>query len=191
MIQNVPRPGGFLSLFRRAFAVLLFGFVLLAAASPGFAQDPVTPALAAEAESLIQALVALNARYQLAGPAERSQLLDELERVATERQQLLASLIEDHSDEVLRLALPQGLPSSLPNQVQAYLEEQQTVEGELEVLHVDHKDPRKSHYRYFLTTPSGKRFSLHFVRESARPFERSEGAGAWGLSEKGGTREPQ
>jgi hypothetical protein len=163
MIGNVLRPGGFLSLFRRAFAVLLFGFVLLADASPGFAQDPVTPALVAEAESLIQALVALNARYQQAGPAERSELLDELERVAAERQQLLASFIQDHSDEVLRLALPRGLRSSLPDQVQAYLEEQQTVEGELEVLHVDHKDPRKSHYRYFLRTPSGKRFSLHFV----------------------------
>ena len=163
MIRNVSRPGGFLSLFRRPFAVLLFGFVLLAGASPGFAQDRVTLALTAEAESLIQALVALNARHQLAGPAERSELLNELERVAAERQQLLASFIQDHSDEVLRLALPQGLRSSLPDQVQAYLEEQQTVEGELEVLHVDHKDPRKSHYRYFLTTPSGKRFSLHFV----------------------------
>ncbi len=163
MIQNVPRTGGFLSLFRCAFAVLLFGFVLLAGASPGFAQDPVTPALAAEAETLTQALVALNARYQLAGPAERSQLLDELERVAAERQRLLASFIQDHSDEVLRLALPQELRSSLPDQVQAYLEEEQTVEGEIEVLHVDHKDPRKSHYRYFLTTTSGKRFSLHFA----------------------------
>ena len=108
MIRNVPRPGGSLSLFRRAFAVLLFGFVLLAGASSGFAQDPVTPALAAEAESLIQALIALNTRYQLAGPAERSQLLDKLERVAAERHQLLASFIQDHSDRVAARPVPKG-----------------------------------------------------------------------------------
>lgn len=37
------------------------------------------------------------------------------------------------------------------------------IEGELEVFYVDHQDPRQSHPSYFLKTPSGERFSLHFA----------------------------
>ena len=112
-------------------------------------------------------------------------MLDELERVApTPAAPRL--VIQDHSDELLRSPCPRvavlfptsaGLPRGA-----------QTVEGSSNPS-LDHKTPVE-HYRYFLTTPSGKRFSLHFV---ANPPGLLSGArsGAGGLSEKGGTRGPQ
>jgi hypothetical protein len=115
------------------------------------------------AESLTQDLVALSTRHQLAGPAEQAQLLRELLTVARERQELLTVLIKDEPAEVLRVAIPADLRASLPAAVQALLEEEIGVEGELEVLHED-RDVG-SRYLYFLKAAGNKRFSLHFATE--------------------------
>ena len=61
-------------------------------------------------ESLTQALVALHAQYQQATPTEQARLVGQLLTAASNRYQLLASLIEDNPGEVLRVAclLPSG-----------------------------------------------------------------------------------
>ncbi len=114
------------------------------------------------AESLTQDLVALSMRHQLADPAEQAQLLRNLITVASERQQLLAALVADDPGEMVRVALPADLRAGLPAAVQALVEEEMEVEGELEVLHEDWVS--ESRYLYFLKT-AGQRFSLHFAAD--------------------------
>ena len=112
------------------------------------------------AESLTQALMTLGMRHQLADTATKSRLLSQLLTAATERQALLAAIIQDDPGEVLRLTLPADLRASLPPAVRALVEEEMEVEGELEVLHED-RDVG-SRFVYFLKT-ARRRFALHFA----------------------------
>ena len=112
------------------------------------------------AESLTQDLMTLGMRHQLADTAIKSRLLRQLLTAATERQALLAAIIQDNPREVLRLTLPADLRASLPPAVQALVEEEMEVEGEHEVLHED-RDVG-SRFVYFLKT-ARRRFALHFA----------------------------
>ena len=85
------------------------------------------------AESLTQELMTLGLRHQLADTATKGRLLSQLLTTATERQALLAAIIQDNPREVLRLTLPADLRASLPPAVQALVEEEMEAEGELEV----------------------------------------------------------
>jgi len=114
------------------------------------------------AERLTQDLPALGVRHQLADPATQAQLLRNLLSLATERQQLLATLVEDDPGEVLRVAVPADIRAGLPPAVQALIEEASELEGELEILHED-RDVG-SRFVYFLTTIRG-RFALHFAAD--------------------------
>jgi gametolysin peptidase M11 len=120
------------------------------------------------AESLTQDLVTLGMRHQLADTATKAQLLSQLLTAATERQALLATLIKDNPGEVLRLTLPADLRASLPPAVQALVEEEMDVEGQLEVLHEDHDV--ESRYVYFLKT-TRRRFALHFAADPPTHLE--------------------
>ena len=112
------------------------------------------------AESLTQELVALGMHHQLADTATKAQLLSQLLTAATERQALLATLIQGDPGEVLRLTLPADLRASLPPAVQALVEEELEAEGELEVLHED-RDVG-SRFVYFLKT-ARRRLALRFA----------------------------
>jgi uncharacterized repeat protein (TIGR01451 family) len=142
--------------------VFTLGMVLCAAAGLALAQYASPPGPNPAAENLTQDLVAKNARYHRASPAEQVQLLNDLLTVAADRQQLLASLIEDNPGEVLRVALPAAIRGSLPPVVQAYIEQEVEIEGELEVQVEDRDDGHR--YRYFLDAAS-ERFSLHFAAD--------------------------
>ncbi|MGH7410090.1 MAG: NEW3 domain-containing protein, partial [Candidatus Methylomirabilis sp.] len=80
--------------------------------------------------------------------------------VAARRHRLLSAIIQDDPGAVLRAAMPAELRASLPVAVQAYVEEEMDVEGELEVLHEDRDDD--SRYLHFLKVKD-ERFSLHFA----------------------------
>jgi len=116
-----------------------------------------------QAEALTESLAALNARYRGASAAARGQVASEMLGLAAERHELLSALIEKNPGEVLRLALPDSVRAGMPTAVQELLEQRQELEGELEVLHVDYKDAKQSHYVYLLKTEFGERFSLHFA----------------------------
>jgi len=149
-------------------ALLLFFLTLAVGAEISVAEKAATPAPNASPESLTHTLVALTVRYQLADPSEQAQLLGDLLTVAAARQQLLVELLEDDPGEVLRLALPANLRTSLPPAVQVYVEEEVETEGTLEVLHED-RDPG-SRYLYFLEAVAG-RFSLHFAADPPTHLE--------------------
>ncbi|MGQ0591844.1 MAG: NEW3 domain-containing protein, partial [Gammaproteobacteria bacterium] len=115
------------------------------------------------AEQITRALAALEVRYQQGRNTEGPGVSGDMLRVAAERHQLLATLIEDHPGKVLQLAVPDDLRDGMPTEVQQALEQPLELEGDIEVLQVDHKDPSRSRAVYVLTTPFGERFSLHFA----------------------------
>jgi hypothetical protein len=117
----------------------------------------------ARGEDLSQDIADLSRRHGRAAGAERGRLLAELLAAAEDRRDLLADLIEDSPDEVLRLALPDRLLAAMPAEARGWLEQRAEIEGELEVLHIDMPDAAESRFAYFLKTDLGERFSLHFA----------------------------
>src|SRR5258706_10677270 len=122
-------------------------------------------------EDSTQQLLSLHGRYQHAAPAQRAQALDQLFAEAVDRSQHLASLVKTDPAAVLRVAIPDAIRSSLPSEIQPYIEKTVQLEGALEVI-LEHTHPG-SILRYFLDTGK-KRFSLHFAADP--PFNLQSGA---------------
>jgi hypothetical protein len=118
----------------------------------------------AKAEEHTLSLGRLAAAYKAAGASEKAHIEGRLAELAQQRRELLNEIIENDPAEVLRLALPSRLQQNVPRGIQPLLEQTAEMEGELEILHVDHDDPGQSRYLYFLNTPFGERLALHFVR---------------------------
>ena len=144
---------------RVIIAASFLGLVIALTPRTISAQPPPTPGPSLSAESLTQSLVAVNVKYQLAPATKRGPLLSDLLTSAATRQELLGGLMESDPAEMLRVSIPAHLRASLPPAVQALVEEEVEVEGELEVLHEDRTDG--SRYLYFLEGIEG-RLSLHF-----------------------------
>ncbi|MBM3224424.1 MAG: hypothetical protein FJZ47_11565, partial [Candidatus Tectomicrobia bacterium] len=145
---------------------------LLLWASVGLAHQPPQapiPSRHPRAESLTHELATLHTKYQMAQPATRKQLHGPLLKLATERRQLLMTLLEEHPGEVLRVAFPADLRAGLPAAVRALVEEEAEVEGTLEVLHEDRYDGER--FLCALTTPAGQRLALHFAAEPPTAVE--------------------
>lgn len=88
--------------------------------------------------------------------------MEERLRVATVRQQWLAELMERSPGEVLRQALSSAARAALAPELQALVEEEESHEGLLEVLHAH--GPQGGTYHYNLRNASGQRLALHFAR---------------------------
>ncbi len=172
-------PGRLAQLLIRSSLIALF--LLLSPDSTGgtgFTQPPASPGARGSAESLTQDFVALNAQYQLARSAKRSELLGSLLTLATTRQAHLSALIENDPGVVLRVAVPAGVRASLPAEVRDAVEEEVVVEGELEILHEDRMDG--SRYLHFLYA-YGARFSLHFAADSPMHLQTGDRVRVWGV----------
>lgn len=118
----------------------------------------------ADAEQLTRSLIALNKHLQQSDPTVRSRLLDDLFALVTERQQLLAAIVEDNPGEVLRLAVPLNVRNRLPVAVQGYLEEEVEVEGKLEAIVEEGEGWER--LNYYLKNSKG-RYALHFAGDSS------------------------
>jgi hypothetical protein len=141
-------------------AGLLVGLVLCATARFARAQNASSPGSSSAALRLTRDLVTLNARYHRAGSVERVRLMNDLLTAASERRQLLASLIEDSPGEVLQAAIPTAIRANLPAAVRGYVEQEVETEGELEVMYEDRES--ESRLLFFLKN-AGERLSLHFA----------------------------
>lgn len=87
--------------------------------------------------------------------------MEERLRVASVRQQWLAELMERNPGEVLRQALSLSARAALAPELQALVEEEESHEGLLEVLHAD--GPQGGAYHYALRKGSGQRLTLGFA----------------------------
>ena len=106
--SDFPRPISRLTLAAAFLTVIL-------AAVPARADDNPTAAVMRQSgEQLTQDVVRQQRRYQRATRAERAQAEAELRSAAMARHDLLAELIKDHPEEVLRLALPDSVAAGMP-----------------------------------------------------------------------------
>src|SRR5262245_38081160 len=92
----------------------------------------------------------------------QTQVMSDPASIAAARQQLLATLIETHPEEILRMAIPQDLRASLSSEIQPYVENEVTLEGNLTIFCEEGKE--KSCLRYSLDTGDGQ-LSLHFANQ--------------------------
>jgi hypothetical protein len=103
---------------------------------------------------LTQSLLALAARYGVAGPGERAPLEAELVIAAQGRFAVLSALLEDDPASALEAALPDDVRSNLPAWLSPYLEQDGQLDGSLSILHEDRADG--SRYHYYLHTAGGR-----------------------------------
>ena len=145
---------------RSSVAPLLLALGLAAAAQIGLARNAHPAESTDAAAHLTWTLHTLTILHRGAAVDEQAQLSGDLLSVAARRHQLLSAIIQDDPGAVLRAAMPAELRANLPPAVQAYVEEEMDVEGELEVLHEDRDDG--SRYLYSVKVKE-ERFSLHFA----------------------------
>ena len=138
---------------RRSSALL----VLFALVPSLFAQQTPKGILGEKAST---ALLQMNAAYMQTPTAQKSQALTQFRAMAAQRQQLLSSLIQTNPADVLRVAIPSDIRSTMPAMVQSYVEQTVQTQGVLEVLIEDSNSGAKVHYG--LKTTSAK-LSLHFT----------------------------
>jgi alpha-galactosidase-like protein len=149
------------------FAIALISFTLALTTNTVDAEVNkklrVTPiSLEARIQSLhqiTQRMLELFQQAQGADPSVRGSLMKQLQALASSRKQLLLELMQQHSNQVLQVALPDHIFRSLPDELQAYFEQQVELEGELEVLYEENET--ESRLRHFLKTDN-KRIELHF-----------------------------
>ncbi len=139
-----------LIVFRSAVAATMVALLLALGVTPVWAQAGSRSAV----ESLTQDLVRL---------AHQQAPLQTLRNAATARRQRLLGLMENDPAEVLRVAIPAAVRAGLPAAIQPDVEEEMTLDGEMQVFHEDYA--KSSRYRHFLQTAT-ERLSLHFAVEA-------------------------
>ena len=142
---------------RRVLAILIFFSFSIA----GIAQQSNRSKL----EQLTTDMVRLNSQYQASSSSNKSAVLQELTAVAAQRRDLLNSLMESDSAEVIKVALPRGVRASLPNEVLPSTEQNVDAQGVLEVsmeMHgpMDHLSGMTVHYGL---TVGNQHLRLHFA----------------------------
>ena len=142
------------SLHAYAFLWLLLVSLSPAGAAPG----------GRSAEALTRALEALAARPADDDPGVAAVQLEQLLAAAEERRALLAELTETDPEAVLENALSAERLAGLPRGIQAKLEREVELEGELEVVVEDGEGWSRT--RHVLKDASGKRRSLHFAEQA-------------------------
>lgn len=158
--SNIVAEGAFST--RSQFVRLILAFLLMVSSHFVFAVASVSQSAKTNAESLTQSLVSLNNRYLKANSGEQPVLLSEMLQLAAQRRLLLIDLIENNPGAVLRVALPEKLRSRMPAGVQALLERNLELDGELEVFYEDYDDGthRLRHVLKYLDDRIELRFKL-------------------------------
>lgn len=117
-------------------------------------------------------LLTLNTQYTKdakAPAAQKQKILNNLIVTADERKKLLLGLIEKNPADFLQVIFPQEQRKKIPQEVQKYLEEEMSLEGELSVSHADDFENQKAEYFYALKTADDQEFSLSLAIGVLRP----------------------
>lgn len=117
------------------------------------------------AKQQTRALAKALADYRAAGQSDKTQSLNQLLSLAAQRQALMAELVKSDPKGVLSMILTAKEREELPDDAQAFLEEQQELDGELEVFYEDYADHSKSRMRQILKTEHG-RIEIHSANNS-------------------------
>lgn len=144
------------------FAFLLFSFFLFHTATVQAASNaPLTkqPPKQQKIGKFTAELNQLLSRYRRASSGEQTQLEQQLNAIATERQQLLAEVVEFDPQTVLKYALPAKVQKQFPARVQEKFEQWVHAQGKFEIYFEDHEEVKDSRLLFYLNQ-DGKRFPL-------------------------------
>jgi len=117
------------------------------------------------AETATTALLQMHSAYQQANATQKQQLLTQFTAMGAQRQQLLLSLMQSNTGDVLRIAIPNNVSHTMPPTVKKYVEQSMTAQGVLEVLYEMQGTPDKTTgavLHHFLNSSNG-RLALHFA----------------------------
>ncbi len=89
-----------------------------------------------------------------------SQFFEELRNLAQERKNFLTSIAAKHPELIINSKLPPEIRQLLPAEISQFIEEETTIEGELEVLHFDDFERSTWWEKFFLKTPSKQTFEI-------------------------------
>src|SRR5690349_24065032 len=89
---------------------VVFSIVILAP-SRSFAQQSAKGKVAADATT---ALLQMNSHYQQTPAAQKAQLLTQFRAMASQRQQMMSSLIQSNPGDFLRVAMPSDVRGTMP-----------------------------------------------------------------------------
>jgi hypothetical protein len=161
----------------------LLAVTMLVSATIALAQTDIQVADRASAERLTNNLLELNSQYQAAGAAEKPELLGKIQAAAAKRQEFLNSIVASNPAEVMRVAIPPVIASSLPASTQANLEQEVDLKGQLEVMIED--GPTSAKLYHFLNTGT-ERVELHFTGEPPTDLVTGAVVSAHGVRVQGG-----
>ncbi|MDN4695999.1 hypothetical protein QYZ45_19005 [Vibrio parahaemolyticus] len=108
-----------------------------------------------QAQDNTSALKQAMADYHGASAKNKHHYLEQMISLAHGRQALLSELFQSDPSAVAQVALTAKARKGMPEKVQALLEQEQTLEGELEVFYEDYEDHSKSRLRHVLNTSEG------------------------------------
>jgi len=94
---------------------------------------------------------------------KKKKTLKEFIEVAKARKEILLKIAKANSLAFLQEVLPKEEKGKLPEEIQQYLEQEVTVEGELKIKHFDDFDNGKSENNYSLELPNGSIITLYFT----------------------------
>ena len=117
------------------------------------------------AQANTKALMNAMAAYQNATKSEKSNNLNKMISLAEERQQLLTELVKSSPASVASVAITTEEQQGMPKEVKKLLEQEQVLEGELEVFYEDYEDHSKSRLHHVLKTADG-RVELHVSKNT-------------------------
>jgi len=144
----------------------LIGVVFLSLAGFAFGQQSVKGKAAAAATT---ALLRTHSNYQRANASQKQQLLPQFRAMASQRQQMMNSLIQSSPGDFLRVAVPSDIRGTMPAAVQSFVEQQVQTQGTLEILHADFGNSAKGltagKFYYRLKT-AGEVLTLHFAEKA-------------------------
>ncbi|ANQ24905.1 peptidase M11 [Vibrio natriegens] len=107
------------------------------------------------AQANTKALTNAMAAYQNATKSEKSIHLNKMISLAEERQQLLTELVKSSPASVASVAITTEEQQGMPKEVKKLLEQEQVLEGELDVFYEDYEDHSKSRLHHVLQTSDG------------------------------------
>lgn len=157
----------FAHIFSWFAGVALAASAMLGLSAPAVPAPPITAVTANSTQSPQNELGWLTGSlYQsaIAPQAARAPESAQMNTV-TERAALMKNLAETNPAVFLGYALPKATRAKLPKSVQSQVEEQKTLTGQIEVLHIDDFSKHEnSKFKYYLNT-GGKRLALYSAGE--------------------------
>lgn len=115
-------------------------------------------------------ILSLKNEYNLANDAQKSDALNKLKKAVEDRKVSMLVLAKENPTEFIKLSLSKEVKDKFPKEVQALIEEQESLEGIFKVLHTDDFDNKTTNNFYYINQEPDikkdpKLISIYFTTE--------------------------